>query len=272
MATSSGPAIPVVRSNDPRSIEGALNAIRQRFAVLERQIAATAAQAGQSSFVLSQSNASTANLQAQISTLANQVAALEVASGGPVASYRADVAVDTGDAVFMSSDAGVSVVDPHDPTTIFGLVGVATASVAAGAQIMVRRSGVHTMPLASLEPGRAVYAQVGGGLTQWPSYAAVAVPVGVALTPTTMAVAPAWPAQRDLPFYPGGYEDFLPATLGLVRDVVELLQALLDQPDGFVVKVGDQLVTRALVAGSGTGIVIDNGDGVDGDALFALDA
>lgn len=211
------PAIPVVRVVNDRVVQVLADAVRERLRQIEAQLTATAAQAGQSTLTLSQSNSSISNLQSQIAALRAQVDAMEVASSGPVASYRADDAISADDVVFGSSATGVSTVDPDDAASVFGVLGIATASAGAGAQVAVRRSGVHTVSGGALTTGRAVYAAAGGGLTQTSS-SATAVPIGVALSSTTLLVTPGWPALQDAAF-DTSYQDHMPVTYGLAASM-----------------------------------------------------
>lgn len=264
------PAVPVVRSADPRSIEGALSAVRERLRAIEAQLGTTSLQAGQSTLTLSQSNSSVANLQAQISALRATVDELDSADGGPTATYIASAVVTQYDVVYATSDGRVAPVDTQDLTAVFGVVGIAENSAAVGGDLTVRHSGTLTVTSAAFDAGHAVYAEAGSGLTQYPSYADVALPVGVALSATTMHVTIGGAALQVLPMY-AGYEAFMPVTLSLVRDVLDLVTTIMGQPDGIVVKIGDQFVTRSLIAGSGSGIYIDHANGSTGDPTFELE-
>lgn len=238
------PAVPTVKDNAQRTVEGAFAAVRQRLTAIESQLGDTTKQAGATSQTLSQANSSTSNLQQQISDLTKQVAALQQASASPVVTYTAIEAINANDPVRLVSDTGAASIDTQDPSAMFNVVGIATASAAAGANVTVRRSGLLSIPSAAFESGRAVYADNGTGLTQFPSYAAVALPVGVALSPTTMTVVLGWPALIDQPPYPD-YDDFVPVTLRLLRDALDMLTYVPDPDTLSPVSglVGDELVT-----------------------------
>lgn len=268
MATK--PAGAPVKALDLRSINNALNLIREQLFQIALVAESAQAQAGQNTFTASQGTSGIAQLQQQLGALQTALAVLQAGSLAPTATYIADQAVLSMDPVFSTSDGGISPIDTQDPTQIFACIGIATSNAAQGATVVVRRSGVQVGAGVGFEAGRAVYAQIGGGLTQVPNYAAVAIPIGVAINGTDMDVRPAWPALREKPLYGGGFEDYLPVTFQLVRATLELVDSLVGQPDGFVVLVDGNLVTRALVAGSGSGVTIVNPDGATGDPLFSV--
>lgn len=211
------PAIPVVRVVNDRVVQALADAVRERLRQIEVQLGVTTAQAGQSTLTLSQSNSSISNLQSQIVALRAQVNAMEAASNGPIAAYRADAAISTDDVVFGSSATGVSAVDPGDAASVFGVVGIAVSSASAGAQVTVCRSGVHTVSSGTLVVGRAVYAGDGGGLTQTPA-SLTAVPIGVALSSTTLLVVPGWPALQDATF-DTTYQGHMPVSYSLAASM-----------------------------------------------------
>lgn len=256
--------IATVKALDLRSINNAINAISQQLRVIAAAADAANDKAALNAFTAKQSAGSLIPFQQQLASLQTAVAALTAGSQAPTLSYRADAAVVAFDPVYPTSDGGVSPVDTQDPTAIFAVVGVATSSVSSGGNVTVRRSGAMDITGADFEAGRAVYAEIGSGLTQYPSYAGVAIPIGVALTSTTMDVRPAWPALLAVPPY-AGHEDFMPVALAAVRDVLEFVSTLFGQEDGFVVKVGNQLITRSIITPSGSGLDITDGDGVHGD-------
>ncbi|MEY4429533.1 MAG: hypothetical protein RLZZ182_2222 [Pseudomonadota bacterium] len=264
MATNK-PSAAAIRSLDLREINNALNGIRQQLFTLGNYIDQVNLKAGQNALNSGGSSSTLLQLQQQVAVLQQTVSTLVAGGSGPTGTYRADAAVSTNDPVFVTSDGGVSPVDTQDPAAIFAAIGVATADASAGGQVVVRRSGVQTVGGASFETGRAVYAQVGSGLTQWPNYADVAIPVGVAVSEAAFEVRTAWPAQQTAPIYAGGYEDFLPVTYGLVRSVLEMVESIYNEPDGIVVKIGHQFVTREIVTPSGSGLDVQDGDGVFGN-------
>jgi hypothetical protein len=220
MAAGKLSSIPVVKTVDVRDINNALNAVRECIRVLSDALNAVGSQANQTTFNASQGNANIAALQAQIAALQAQVDALTASINGSTTVYRADAVISVFDTVYPTSDGGVSPVDTEDPTAVFSMLGVAITSAAIGVPVTVRWSGVVTITGSAFDAGRAVYAQVGGGVTQYPSYASVAIPIGVAISATSFWVSPQYPALRTDVFDPG-YQDFIPATLGLVHQLID---------------------------------------------------
>lgn len=259
------PSISPVKELDLRSINNALNEVRQQFIVLNQQLQLVNLKAGQNALNASQGSGNVVALQQQVAALTALVGTLAAGSLAPTATYRSDRAVQTNDPVYATSDGGVSPVDTQDPTAIFAVLGLATSNAAIGANVVVRRSGPMAVTGASFEVGRAVYAQAGSGLTQYPNYAAVAIPVGVATATNAMDVRCAWPALLETPLYSGGYEQFMPVALALVENVLSFVTSVFGQPDGILVKVGGQLVTREIVTPSGSGLNVLDGDGVFGN-------
>jgi hypothetical protein len=249
MAAGKLSSIPVVKTVDVRDINNALNAVRECIRVLSDALTAVGSQANQTTFNAAQGNANIAALQAQIASLQAQLAALAASAVGPTAVYRADQVISVLDSVYPTSNGGVSPVDTQDPTAVFAAIGVAATSAAIGAPVTVRLSGSLSVIDAGFETGRAVYAQNGGGLTQYPSYADVAVPVGVATGAEQMDVRAAWPTLLVQPLYAAGYEDFLPASWKLMRDAFELAQSFNAQHDGVLSKTGTNTVSTALPFG-----------------------
>jgi hypothetical protein len=266
MATLGKPAINPIRELELTGVAAAMSAARQRIELLEKEVSAAVAQLGQSSLSASQSSASIANLQSQISVLRSRVDAL--GTDDDVQTFRADGPIDAGTAVYTSSAGGVSQVSPGDPVAIYGVIGVAVASAVEGANVSVRLRGTMQIVGAVFEPGGPVYVGL-GGLTQFPDYINVAIPVGVAVTTDRLDVAPGWPALQHPGVY-SEYEFFLPATWGLVRDAVTLAADLNAASNGIVVRTGvDDIATRSLSAPA-AGLTISNSDGVAGNPTFVL--
>lgn len=261
------PAIPGVRALQLRDVQVAIDRIRERFQTVESQLTSTTAQAGQSTLTLGQSNASISNLQRQLSALVSRVDAI----GAPtdkLETFIAAAAIEQYDPVYVTTAGFVSPVSPTEPDAIYGVIGVATTAAALGASVVVRKSGTMQIVGAVFQAGGPVYAGL-DGLTQFPDYVNVAVPVGVAVGTDQLDVTPGWPALQ----YPGVYsefETFLPATWGLVRDAVQLTDDFNAAASGIVVKTGfDDVSTRTLQQPA-AGITIANPAGTAGDPAFAL--
>lgn len=251
------------RSFDLRAFQGSVAAIRERLKQLDIAVTTLVTQVN-----APQTGNSLLALQIQVTQLTAQVAMLQSQIGtSQELSFIASSTLTAGQPVIPTGTSTCGPVDTQDPASISAVIGLAKTSVAAGATVSVQTQGNFSVSGAVFTPGEPVYADVGGTMSQYPGYADVAIPIGMATASTTMWVKPGWAALRVMGFNPG-YEDFLPATVGLIRDVLELVTTVFSQPDGIVVKVGNSLVTRALIAGSGSGLFIDNPDGVAGDPRF----
>lgn len=236
------PAISPLRSVDLRALQGVIDQIRERLRLAEAQIDTTTAQAGQSALQAGQSNISIANLQQQINTLQAQLNQLAASVLTADEVFRADAAIGAFDLVYPSSTGGVSTVNPSDPTAMFAPVGVATAAATPGANVTVRKFGELPTPGASWEVGEALYAGLGGGLTQHPNYSDAAVRVGVAVTTNRIYIEPAWPVMLEPNVY-SEQNDYQPVSYRLARDAIELTEDFNTETDGYVKKSGENNVT-----------------------------
>lgn len=251
------PAIGTPRALDLRAVQDAVSAARQRIEAIEAAVNPLL-QAGTAQV----NAASIASLTVQLTQLARTVNALSAAAAGDTEVFRADGAITAFHAVHPTSDGGVSQVDLSDPHAVYGVIGVAVIGAAATAQVTVQRSGYLTTT-ATLTPGAPVFAGL-DGLTHRPDYTGLVLPLGVAVDSDAMWVIPGWPAVQEPGVY-SDYELFLPVTLGLMRETLDLVNGLLMESDGIVVKVGNNLITREIVAPSGGGVTVTDGDGVFGD-------
>ncbi len=256
-------AVPTVRDVTIRDINNAIGAVNQQLTLLNdliNQVNLKASTAQQSN---AQGSITFSQLQQQLASLQSAVSAISTFSAE--ITVRADSAVTLFDVVYPTSSVGVSPVDTQDPTAIFGITGVATSAASAGGNVTVRRYGPVTVSGASFDIGRAVYAQIGEGLTQVPNYAKVAIPVGVAVAADIVEVRPGWPVLRERGLYPDTYEGLMPVALSLIEDVLDFVNSVFGQPDGIMVKVGAQILTREIVSPSGSGVSVADGDGVFGN-------
>lgn len=217
MALTRKPAIAEKRIGDRATVLEVGN-IRQRIEAIERLLTEVDSRSTTSSNSSAQTAASLASLQAQITAVKTDLAALAASTFGPTSTFTADTALNPGDAVYPSSVTGVSVIDPSDSFSVFAAVGVAITSAPVGGSVTVQRFGGIVVNGYAFDIGRAVYAATGGGLTQVPpSYSGVAVPIGVAIAASSIYVQPGWPALLTDSFDPG-FDDFLPVTLARMRD------------------------------------------------------
>lgn len=263
------PPIPGVRALQLRDVQGAIDRIRERFAAVEAVLSTASAQAGQTTLTLGQSNASISNLQRQISALVSRVDAIATPTD-KLETFIAAAAIEQYDLVYVTTAGFVSPVRPSEPGAIYGAIGIATTAAASGANVVVRRAGTMQITGAVFEPGGPVYAGL-DGLTQFPDYVNVTVPVGVAVGTDQLDVTPGWPALQ----YPGVYsefEAFLPATWGLVRDAVELTDDFNASANGIVTKTGFGDVTTRAVTGTANRVTVTNGDGVSGNPTVDIAA
>lgn len=217
MALTRKPAIAEKRIGDRATVLEVGN-IRQRIEAIERLLTEVDSRSTASSNSSAQISAALTSLQAQITTVKTDLAALAALTFGPTSTFTADVTVNPGDVVFPTSMSGVSVVDPSDPFSVYAAVGVATTVASGGSLVTVQRFGSIVVGGYAFDAGRAVYAASGGGLTQSPpSYSGVAIPIGVAVAANALYVQPGWPALLADSFDPG-FDDFLPVTLSRMRD------------------------------------------------------
>lgn len=261
------PAIPGVRTLALRDVQGAIDRIRERFAAVESQVATTTAQAGQTTFTLGQSNASISNLQRQVSALVTRLDALPTPTDR-LETFIAAAAIEQYDPVYVTTAGYVSPASATEINAAYGVIGVATTGAALGGNVVVRKSGTMQIAGAVFEPGGPVYLGL-DGLTQFPDYVGVAIPVGVAVGTDQLDVTPGWPALQ----YPGVYsefETFLPATWGLVRNAVELTDDFNSAANGIIAKTGFGDVSTRTLQQPAAGVTITNPAGIAGDPTFAL--
>lgn len=244
----------------PRAVGNAINAVRQRLASIDAELVRLASVADASGVVQT-----VQALQRTVRDLQARVSSLEAALGTQdVVTLAASVAVAAFDPVVASGASSCAPVDPNDPTMIGGPIGIARTAAGVGESVEIQRRGVIEITGATFEQGRIVYAGM-DGLTQSPGYSAFAVPMGIAVTSSAMWVAPGWPALLVESLYADPFEDPVPVTKQLLANKFASLDALRGQADGIVVKIGDVFVTRTLLAGSGAGVTVQDGDGVAGD-------
>lgn len=254
------PAGPLQQGVDLRSLQTAIDSIRERIQLAEQQVER---QGG----ILTQigTSAQINTLVAQVGQLAQQVAALQATLGaGDVLTLVANAAIQRFDPIVPVGPSSCLPLDPTDPEQIYSVLGLAQQSAGVGQQVLIQRRGAIAIPGALFEPGRAVFADT-TGFTQAPSYVSLAIPLGVAVGISTIWISPQWPVLRAPGFDPG-FEEFLAVTYGMVADAVALAASFAAQPDGLLVKIGTEFVSRTLQAGAGIGIL--NPDGIAGDPVI----
>ena len=261
------PAVLTPKALDIRAVQGSVNAIRERLQFIEQAITLATAQTNSSS-----AKGDITALQAQLIQLTTRVTNLEAAVGGDTeVDLVAEATIVAGDPVVMVGLNSCAPADASDPAAIYAVVGLAKTGATTGQFVTVTRWGNFDVIDGALDTGRAVYVNEGGGLTQYPSYAEVAIPVGVATGAATVWVAPAWPSLRALGFE-SGYEDFLPPTVGLVRDAVLLADDFNAAASGITVKTGENDVTTRTLTGTTARVSVANGTGVAGNPTVDIDA
>lgn len=170
------PAINLPHGAD-RAVLAAIDAIRQRLTALEAAV-------------------STATKTSQASITALQTSVSSISSGSSsstssTTSYKAGVAITSGQAVYESSSGYVSVADPTILSQSYAIIGIAQSSVAAGAAVTVATQGqVANVPGSSFAPSYPVFCGPAGALTQTPVNGYPALQVGVALSATAVEVQP----------------------------------------------------------------------------------
>lgn len=264
------PDIPPISRVDLRLLQQAFEAVRQRLDGLERQTQVSTLLPGSPQQGAGQTPASTA-LQAQINALRSDVDALAAtvasiprASSEAVITMMADGPVPEYSAVLSTGPGQAGVADPSDPALIHGIFGVSESNADDGEDVLVRRWGQMEIEDVLFEVGRAVYAAPGGGLIQEPlAYGEVAICVGVAVTETTIWVAPRQAVLLSTMLSDYGREDYLPASYGLVKLAVALAEAFNQSGEGILVKVGDTLAFRSIEATRP--LRIEFGDGTQGN-------
>lgn len=238
MAALGAPAIGTVRSVEPRELNGIVGSVRQRIEALERLIVTL-----QNTAAGPNAAADIQSLKVQLSQVQQVVNSLSAGSSSvaQTETFRASAAVRAGYPVYGSGDGTCAEADPNDKSTIYNVLGVARTGAASGANLSVQREGVLSIVGAAFTPFEPVFLGV-DGLSTWPSYTNVSVPVGIALSTTTLYVNPGLPALQ----YPGVYNDaerHMPVTYQLLEALTAPLTTLLGSSDGFVYLNGGQLVT-----------------------------
>lgn len=213
------PSITTPSSLSLRAVQQAIANINERFRQTDRAITALgsasgAAQGAASSTLL--------ELRALIGALTLRVTALEGGGGsGSSVTLTAASSIAQGDPVRYVAGGQCDLIDPDDLTACGAYIGVAAAGASAGADVVVKIIGEVQVLNASFDVGYAVYAAVGGGLTQDPP--GNALPVGVATSIDSVGVGGTGGgvALRTRTMLTGvsSRDDSLPITYGLAREI-----------------------------------------------------
>lgn len=212
------PAITEPNAFQLRAVQQVIANIRERFRVSDDAI--TAAQTDATN-ALTLTTISDRQLRALLDALTLRVRALERATSDPgdiavTFDFTAAEAIAVGSPVWISGNNTVSLIDPDDPVSFSGYIGIATQTVPAGSAVAVAILGEVEIPGSSFEIGRALYATY-GGVTHDP--VGDCLPVGVATDTETMSVGSGTLALR----YPSAYDvrdDYLPITYALAKEMV----------------------------------------------------
>lgn len=265
MAALGAPAIGTVRSVEPRELNGIVGSVRQRIEALERLIVTL-----QNTAAGPNAAADIQSLKVQLSQVQQVVNSLSAGSSSvaQTETFRASAAVRAGYPVYGSGDGTCAEADPNDKSTIYNVLGVARAAASSGASVLVQREGVITVSGAAFTPFEPVFLGV-DGLTTWPDYTNIALPIGIALSASTLYVKLGFPALQYLGVY-NDAEQLMPVTYRLLEMLTAPLTTLLQSADGFVYLSGGNLITLSPAEAKAL-LAIEAADVVDfTDVVLAL--
>ena len=264
MATLGVPAIGAVRTAEARELNQIIGNARQRIEALERLITVltNTAPGPQAANDIQTLKIQLAQLQAVVNALSSGSTSASLTQ-----TFRASAAVRANYAVYGSGDGTCAEANPNEKSTVYNVLGVARAAAASGANVLVQREGLMTVTGAAFTAFEPVFLGV-EGLTTWPDYTNVAVPIGIALSSTTLYVKPGFPALQYLGVY-NDAEQLMPVTYRLLAQALLPLTTLLQSADGFVYLSEGQLITLSSGGGGGGGGgYVNDGDYVDIEVTF----
>lgn len=262
------PAVSEPRSFDLRSLQITVQQVRERLRVIDAAVSTL-----QNVTASNQLTTTVAQLQQQANQLQIRLTALENSLGADdTVTLAADTDMPVGAAVVPSGATGCRMVDPNDPEAVFACVGLVTKAVVQGQAAVIQRRGSFSLPGSGFEEGRAVYASIGGDLTQQPTYGAAAVPVGIATGEGTVYVTAGGPALLALGLDDNAYERFMYASVELVSDAIALAAQVDAAANGLIVKTADGLVESRVLQGTTNRVTVTNGDGVAGNPVVDISA
>ncbi len=262
------PAVTEPRSFDLRSVQTTVQQVRERLRVIDAALTTL-----QNATGANQLSATLAQLQQQVNLLQRRLTAVENSLGpDDTTTLIALTDMPVGAPVVPSGTTSCRMVDPNDPEAVFACVGLVTAAVAQGQAAVIQRRGNFTLAGSGFDPGREVYASIGGDLTQQPTYGAAAVPVGIATSADTLYVTTGGPALLALGLDDNAYERFMYASVELVSDAIALAAQVDAAANGLVTKTADGSVTTRVLQGTTNRVTVTNGDGVVGDPVVDISA
>lgn len=264
MATLGVPAIGAVRTAEARELNQIIGNARQRIEALERLIAVltNTAPGPQAANDIQTLKIQLAQLQAVVNGLSSGSTSASLTQ-----TFRASAPVRANYPVYGSGDGTCAEANPNEKSTVYNVLGVARAAAASGANVLVQREGLMTVTGAAFTAFEPVFLGV-EGLTTWPDYTNVAVPIGIALSSTTLYVKPGFPALQYLGVY-NDAEQLMPVTYRLLAQALLPLTTLLQSADGFVYLSEGQLITLSSGGGGGGGGgYVNDGDYVDIEVTF----
>lgn len=191
--------------------------IRQRLSALDAEVTRLGAVADASAVA-----AQVTSLTRAAQQLALRVSALEGALGTTdTLALAAGEAIVSGQVIVPGEPNQCLVADPSDPRARNTVLGIALNGGAIGQSITIQRRGQLTISGAAFEAGRPVFLGLAGTVTQDPTYASAAVVVGVAMSATVMWIGAGDPTLLAPTNYPDPFDDAMPVSWGVVRDLVE---------------------------------------------------
>lgn len=262
------PAVIEPRSFDLRSVQITVQQVRERLRVIDAALTTL-----QNATGANQLSATVAQLQQQVNLLQRRLTTVENSLGpNDTTTLIALTDMPAGAPVVPSGTDSCRMVDPNDPEAVFACVGLVVSEVAQGQAAVIQRRGGFTLAGSGFEPGREVYASIGGDLTQQPTYGTAAVPVGVATSADTLYVTTGGPALLALGLDDNAYERFMYASVELVSDAIALAAQVDAAANGIVTKTADGFVETRALQGTGNRITVTNGDGVAGNPTVDVSA
>ena len=262
------PAVIEPRSFDLRSVQITVQQVRERLRVIDAALTVL-----QNATGANQLSATVAQLQQQVNLLQRRLTTVENSLGpDDTTTLIALTDMPAGAPVVPSGADSCRMVDPNDPEAVFACVGLVVSEVAQGQAAVIQRRGNFTLTGSGFEPGREVYASIGGDVTQQPTYGAAAVPVGVATSADTLYITTGSPALLALGLDDNAYERFMYASVELVSDAIALAAQVDAAANGLVTKTADGFVETRSLQGTTNRISVANGDGVVGNPTVDISA